>query len=133
VLVRFLLQARADVKKLRPQGMPLHYAANQGHEEIVEELLSHGADINARTYEYCTALQAAAWSGFGSNRMVQLLLEKGADVHAQGGEFGNALQAGAHRSNLTTVRLLLDAGADVNAEGGLYGNAPTSSFQERTT
>ena len=47
--------------------------------------LEKGANINARSGYFGTALQA------------DLLLEKGADINAQGGYYGSALQAACSR------------------------------------
>ncbi|OCL02329.1 ankyrin, partial [Glonium stellatum] len=62
-----------------------------GYNEIVQLLLSKGADINAQGRYHGTALQAA--SKHGHNEIVQLLLSKGADINAQGGQYNTALQA----------------------------------------
>ena len=52
-------------------------------------LLDQGADINARSGIYGTALAAAAFSG--SANTVSLLLERGADINLVGGEYWTAL------------------------------------------
>jgi len=62
---------------------PLYYASLSGLTEIVELLLSKGADGNAEGGEYGNALQAA--SSEGHDKIVELLLSKGADVNARGG------------------------------------------------
>ncbi|KAK6342187.1 hypothetical protein TWF730_001666 [Orbilia blumenaviensis] len=113
--------------------------------EVIQLLISAGAEVNAQGGFFGNALQAAiAMSGLrsyngnmksGSNQIlyvVQTLLGYGADVNAQGGFFGNALQAaavaaGGRKYSLgikaKVIQLLLDAGADVNAQGGYFGNA----------
>lgn len=60
---------------------PLIYAASMGRKEIVEFLISRGANLNAQVVYYqqfkgCTALHFAAWSGH--KEVVQLLLKAGA-------------------------------------------------------
>lgn len=111
------------------RGSALRVAAAEGHESIVQLLLSKGADINMQSGELGDALQAA--SGAGHVSTVRLLLGKGADINKQGGRFGNALQTAASTvgininlpNNLATVQLLLERGADVNAQGGYFGSA----------
>jgi ankyrin repeat protein len=112
---------------------PLSKAAENGHEKVVELLLSKGADVNAQGGVYGNALQAASFGGHDTT--VELLLSQGADVNAQGGGYGNALQAASYRGHDTTVELLLSQGADVNAQGGgVYGNAlQAASYQGHDT
>lgn len=61
---------------LRAGWAPLTYAANQGREEVVSQLLAVGARPNSRTDEGSTALQWAAWGGHLA--VVRLLLAGGA-------------------------------------------------------
>lgn len=59
-----LLEAGATLEPItRVEGTrPLHIAARYGSPLIVQELLSHGADKDARTYRGFTPLHAAAAS-----------------------------------------------------------------------
>jgi ankyrin repeat protein len=57
----------------------LHVAASQGHEGLVQLLISHGADANQDCGSY--PIQAAAWSG--SITAVALLLQAGANLNAR--------------------------------------------------
>jgi ankyrin repeat protein len=61
----------------------------EGHEKIVELLVSKGADTNAQNRHYGNALQAA--SVRGHDKIVELLVSKGAIINAQGGHYGIAL------------------------------------------
>ena len=48
-IVRFLLDAGADVNKMDKHGMtPLHEALKSGHDEVAEVLKSHGGEINIK-------------------------------------------------------------------------------------
>lgn len=58
---------------------------------MVQLLLDHGADVNARGGKYETALQAAASNG--SLETVKLLIRNGADATIEGGTFGSPLKA----------------------------------------
>ena len=100
----------------------LYWAAQLGYTEIVQVLMSRGADVNPQGGLWSNALYAASIRGH--EKVVQLLLDKGADVNARGGHYGNALQAASSRDGSEkVVQMLLDNGADVNAQGGHYGNA----------
>ncbi|KAK1641297.1 hypothetical protein BDP81DRAFT_131052 [Colletotrichum phormii] len=99
----------------------LYHIARGGIVFAVEELLKHGADIQAQGGMYGNALQATSLEGH--KEVIQMLLDKGADVNAQGGKYGNALQAASLEGHKEVVQMLLDKGADINAQGGEYGNA----------
>lgn len=56
-------------------------AASFGHHDLVEWLLSRGANVNARAGEHrWTALHSAAWEG--DLRMAEILVAAGADLNA---------------------------------------------------
>ena len=116
----------ADVNEKTFYGSSLlMIGAARGFVSIAEDLLKKGADVNAASRGYGTALQAASY--WGVEPIVQMLLDKGADVNASGGIFGNALQATSNSGHKSIVQLLLDKGADVNASGGEYGSALKAS------
>ncbi|OBT58918.1 hypothetical protein VE04_00567, partial [Pseudogymnoascus sp. 24MN13] len=100
---------------------PLYVASLFGWTDIIEQLLSAGANINAQGGKYGNALQAA--SATGHKKIVELLLTAGANINAQGGRYCNALQAASAKGHKKSVELLLSAGASINARGGEFGNA----------
>ncbi|OBT61015.1 hypothetical protein VE03_09611 [Pseudogymnoascus sp. 23342-1-I1] len=120
-------------RTLQDVPTPLYFASVSGLTDIVEQLLTADANVNAQGGMYCNALQAASGGKFrnalqvasaeGYDEIVKLLLSKGADVNAQSGKFRNALQAASAEGYDEIVKLLLSKGADVNAQGGEYGNA----------
>ncbi|EHB16818.1 GA-binding protein subunit beta-1 [Heterocephalus glaber] len=57
------------------------HAASEGHASIVEVLLKHGADVNAKDVLKMTALHRA--SQHNDQEVVELLIKYGADVHTQ--------------------------------------------------
>jgi ankyrin repeat protein len=109
-----------SLDKFVPNG--LYYASFFGLEQIAEQLLKQGADVNAKGDHFANALSAASYCGH-KQVVALLLLVKGVDIDAQRGFYGNALQAASASGNIEIVILLLDKGADVNAQGSHHGNA----------
>ncbi|KAK2593679.1 hypothetical protein QQS21_008622 [Conoideocrella luteorostrata] len=96
---------------------PLWYAAENGHESVVKQLLAAGAYVNATATPSRggqTVLQAAA--GGGHLEVVETLLAAGANVNATAAGYsgGTALQVAAKGGYLKVVETLLAAGADVD-------------------
>ncbi|KAF7974281.1 hypothetical protein HWV62_13084 [Athelia sp. TMB] len=92
---------------------PLYYASLLGMEELVEEILSRGEDVQARGGPCDNALQAASYHGHEG--VVRILLEHGAHVNTRGGNYSNALRAAFYGGHINVARLLLDHNADVTA------------------
>lgn len=84
-------------------------AAGSGRADIVESLLSDGADITIQDKDGRTALHAAA----KSNRIavLKILLDRGADITSQDRNGWMALHVAADRNHEAAVRLLLAKGA----------------------
>ncbi|KAF6031868.1 hypothetical protein EB796_009770 [Bugula neritina] len=66
-----------DVNEMLDSRYPLHFAADYGQLEVLEYLISQGADINAEDKYGITPLLSAIYEGH--EKCVALLLEKGAD------------------------------------------------------
>ena len=55
----------------------LYWAVFSNHTDIVDKLISNGADVNVRTDHYWTPLHAAAHNS--NTAMIKFLLQRGAD------------------------------------------------------
>ncbi|XP_054715748.1 kinase D-interacting substrate of 220 kDa B-like [Uloborus diversus] len=90
----------------------LMIAAQQGQIAIVNELLAHGADVNAEDADNWSALTNAA--KFGFKEIVVKLLDHGADIeHRDMGQW-TALMWACYKGHYYVVKILLEHGAVVN-------------------
>lgn len=79
-------------------------------------LLSHGAEVNTRDGNGCTALMYASEKGFVET--VQILLENGADLEAQDNFGKTALLTASFGGYTEIVHLLLGRGASIDSPIG---------------
>lgn len=110
------------------------------HQQIVQLLVDHGADIDLPDGNGITPLEHARARGFeeierillatpteldlqliraagtGDLEAVRTLLAQGASVHVQDERGRTALVAAAYRNDLSIVDVLIEAGADVNKQ-----------------
>lgn len=107
----------AEEKSTHRADTPLHRAVQGGHADVVDCLLSAGADLEAQDVEGRTALHEAAYLGF--TEIAKTLIAHGANVNAVAGtswRYGDTpLQMAAHGGHTATVALLVAHGADVSA------------------
>ncbi|MCJ1229636.1 hypothetical protein MMC12_006305 [Toensbergia leucococca] len=94
----------------------LHWAADNGYEQVVQVLLDMGADIEIRNQEGKTLLIKAAESG--NEGIARCLLENKVDVNARTGAQSTALIQAVEYGHTAIVRLLLENGADLEARKG---------------
>jgi ankyrin repeat protein len=131
--VQLLLMKRADpnaVTKKLPHTA-LQIACRDGSKNIVELLITVGADVNAQpAREFgATALQFAALGGYLG--IAHLLLENGADVNAAAAKVDGrtALEAAAEYGRIDMIQFLVDAGADLSEDGdGQYKRALARAY-----
>ena len=113
VLYRLLKDATTDHEcKVEDGRTALHMAVENGHENVVQHLLTQGADADAQSGDSRTPLQIALESG--NEFIAQLLILRGADVNANfaSGETPLSVVVGNHWASL--VQLLLREKADPN-------------------
>ncbi|MGA2869118.1 MAG: ankyrin repeat domain-containing protein, partial [Verrucomicrobiota bacterium] len=112
----YLLDHGADVNA--SGSLALFDATEVGNRAMVELLLSHGAQVNAHSFdnESETPLHIAVAHGFQA--VVEVLLANKADVNAQNRSGKPPLYLAAHGGDPKIVSLLLDQKADVNLADG---------------
>ena len=115
-IVKLLLHYGADIEsKERGTGFtPLHCAALNSRLEVLDLLLSCGANKEAQASCGSTALHSAAEKGFFDG--VKLLLENKADTEVRTTKGLMALHGAVKANCLDSVDLLLASKAQVNAQ-----------------
>ena len=114
----FLRFFRPDVRG-KGSMTPLHYAVQQGQEDVVRALLRYGADPNLQNTSGNSALHMACTNL--SHALVELLMDSGSDPNLQnksvrGKDDLTSLHYAVQRSQEDTVRVLLRHGADPNIQ-----------------
>jgi ankyrin repeat protein len=99
----------------------LHRASQNGHKDIVDFLISKGADLEARTTLGQTPLYAAIYQQ--KEVTVKQLIEKGADVFAVRNDGETMLHIAAAIGNESIVKLLIAEGLNINIKRR-YGITP---------
>ena len=119
------LDKGVDVNAKREDGStPLHGAAEGGHGEIVELLITAGADLHATTV---SMLGGGGWIPLhsaarqGHRGIVELLIEMGTDVNTRDSAGKSTLHDAVLEGHKGIVELLINKGADLNAKSAYYG------------
>ena len=111
--VRQLIASGRDLNESDAFGTPLHHAALNGHEVIVELLLDAGVDPNVVARDGAVPLHWAAFKG--NVEVADRLIEAGASFEAESPTLGTALHIAAARGHRAIAELLIAAGVDPNA------------------
>ena len=111
---QLLLENHADTEIQESEiGTPLYHAAVNGHLELCQLLLEHGANPNTLFVGHPILSESAR---AGNLEIVRVLIEHGAEVNATDSEDQNALQKASMKGDKALVAYLLDRGADVYHE-----------------
>jgi ankyrin repeat protein len=100
-------------------------AVTRNHVDVVNALLKHGANVNARGPFGVTALMYASHASFET---IKALLDAGAAVDARDEDRATALMYAADGGRTATVKILLDHGANINAKGSISKNADSTAL-----
>lgn len=100
---------------------PLHCAASKGHTDMIDFLVTRGADINARSISGVTPLHYATRETNITETTMRLLIHYGADVIVSDKNGITPLHSIVYtvctsNGDIGLMRLLLACGADVNAQ-----------------
>ena len=108
---------------------PIHWAVERGFSDILQILISNGANVNAMTIGAIgkdrSALHIAAEAG--NPTIVKALIESGADVNSTT-DYKETPLHGVRLfvKNVEVIQLLIEAGADINAST-VFGSTPLHS------
>lgn len=116
-ILLLLLKRGIDPNQEDKHGeMAIHWACWNGHYEVVQLLIDHKAEVNARAkWNQSTPLIIAAVNGHVS--IAELLLDYGAEIDAEWAQkqIGlSALSEACHHNRLEVAQLLLDRGASTS-------------------
>ena len=129
--LRHVLKQGGDVNWINESDgyAPIHWAVERGFADILNILISNGADVNSMTKGAIgkdrSALHIAA--EVGKPTIVRALIENGANVNATT-DYKETPLHGVRLfvKNVDVVQLLIDAGADINAST-VFGSTPLHS------
>ena len=115
ITMQTLLEAGAHVntRDSRTGGTALHAAAQGGHEECIQVLIAHGADVHQRTRDGETAVFVAAKNGH--TECVLALVAAGCDVRKKDDDGKSPLLWVARNGDTECVKALVAAGAVCDA------------------
>ncbi|KAL9568941.1 hypothetical protein ACKAV7_006927 [Fusarium commune] len=102
---------------------PLSYAAENGHEDIIQLLLNKGAEFESKDNNGRTPLSYAAQEGHGAT--VERLLDNGAKIDSKDTYGSTPLSWAIAFRQKVVVKLLLDKGADHESKDN-FGRTPLS-------
>ncbi|MBP7460375.1 MAG: ankyrin repeat domain-containing protein [Candidatus Delongbacteria bacterium] len=110
--IKTMIQQHPDLMKQpdRYGRYPIHLAASKGNQELVEFMISQGADPNSVTPHQTSLMHFAAFGG--NARIVAALIHQGIAVDPVNRQGVTPLIYAAQIGNLEIVHLLIEHGAD---------------------
>jgi ankyrin repeat protein len=97
------------------------FAANNGHLEVLKELLNRGANMEDRSNNLKTPLLwASLWGHYG---VVEYLVDRGANISAKDREGLTPLMSSVMNNHIKITRFLLDRGANALTKNYYNGTA----------
>jgi ankyrin repeat protein len=123
--LRRLVSVGADVNYKHVLGStPLHAACFDGHEQVVKELVEHGADIEAA--DIINGRTPLIWaSSKGYSQVVKELMEHGADTEARDRNHSTSLHCASRMGHVAVINELLCPAVEIRANDG---NGATTSL-----
>ncbi|MFC1603384.1 ankyrin repeat domain-containing protein, partial [Planctomycetota bacterium] len=108
---------------------PIQLAVENGHKDIAELLIAKGADIDVKNETGNTLLHLAAQGAHKD--VVELLVEKSVNINARNNEGRAPTHLAAQRGQRDMIKLLLEKGADVNAKDNDGNTLLQHALQQR--
>ena len=121
--MRWLLEHGAPLEREGNNWGALHYAVFNGHQQLVEELIARGANVNALSPNLSTPLILAAREG--RDEVARRLLESGADATARNDWGDSALTMAMRYDHLRLAKMISSP-----EEFEIAVKAPKESFGE---
>ncbi|XP_071099298.1 ankyrin homolog [Haliotis cracherodii] len=111
---RILSEGRADINCWKNLGStPVMRAAAAGHRDVVELLVSKGADLSVMNRAGCNILHVACWRG--QVEVVKYVLSQGmVKINCRGWKKMTPVMMTAHTGRREVMKLLVGEGADVS-------------------
>ena len=125
VEIKRLLSSGGDANEVDPMASPLHWAAMNGHTEVVQVLVARGANLDAPSSILGMPLHVA--TKFDREGSALALLRAGADPNVRDRNELTPLHFAALAGNKRITEALLEAGADAKAV--TYGSGRSSDFE----
>jgi ankyrin repeat protein len=114
--VRYFIEKGVDVNAERELNL-LFIAAYKGKADVVELLLSNGANVNAKQYGAVDGLSPLHAAAMGGNiDVATILLSAGADINLKSDKNSTPLYEAIHNSKVEIAKFLILRGTDVNVE-----------------
>ena len=108
---RFLLESGADVNQSFGSANCLHLAAARPNSELIDILIQHKADVNAKGFTGATSLHYAA--EFGTVAAIESLIAAGVKTDAVDSNGFSAIHFAALGGNVAAIESILAAGVDL--------------------